>query len=95
MSHFLPNYGRIGFSNSPKQVRDHFSNRNLTAFSIESIKEKGISVCNIKVILHFTSSSEEAIQESEFRMIYEDSEGKILISDRSQGQWVVYNAFYL
>ncbi len=95
MSHFLPGCGRIGFSISPKQVRDHFVNRKLTAFFIELIEEKGVSVCNIKVRLHFTSDDAETTQEFEFRMIYEDFQGKLLISDRSEGQWIVYNAFYL
>ena len=95
MPHFLPGYGRDGFSITPKQVRNHFSNKKLTAYTISFIEERGFSVCVIKVGLHFNLEASNVIQEFEFRMIYEDSRGKVMISDILDGQWVVYNAFYL
>lgn len=92
MARFLPGSEHSVSTATPQQVRNHFADRCLTNYRIMSIKDNAPAVCTIEVELF--CESDHTVTIKEFRMIYQNPQGRAIVSSQSGGQWVVYNAFY-
>lgn len=73
----------------PKLCREQFSDKELITFKIKEVEDRAISLKRILVEVTFLCNDDIKIVNLEFGSIYQDKNGKAMIPEDDEGNWVL------
>jgi hypothetical protein len=91
MARYVPNHSRISEKAAAGDVRERLTHMTLKSFEISSITDVAAAVTEIDVTLVLESNGRETEQNSTFRLINQNAEGRTVIRGQPEGKWVIYN----